>query len=752
MSSQDTEYKEMFYAEAFENQEELNKLLTMLEKNPEDKNAISSIFRITHTLKGNAMGLGFDGIAGISHAMEDLFAQVQEKKIELSSELFSVLFSANDKLGDLIDSLKTDQKVSYKGILAKLRINLDRLNAEKEKAKQSEANSAPPAAVETSSPEVTAEPKAEPAPVAEVQLVVEQPVAETSAKEEETTDNSPLDKEELSESAVVEQPIEEQPVAEEIVKEEVEETKAEAQSEMVESTEPATEAQSVDDTQIEEPPVAETVEKVETEVEVQSATLDTAEAEVIAETEEAQAEEKTEAVAKEEVKVEEKESLIKATENAKVVEEVEELEVEELHEERSSSQISFSDQVQIPVKKLDDLLNLVGELIIEKDSLIAKNEKGVHSNMYSRLHRITSDMQYGVMDIRLVQVGSLFNKFHRVVRDVANIESKKVNLVLEGSDIEIDRNILKIISDSLVHLVRNAVSHGVETPENRTQAGKKAEGTLILRALNDKDTVVIEVEDDGKGIDTNAIKNKAIEKGIITKEYADTLNEEEIRYLIFEPGFSNAEKITEISGRGVGMDVVKKSTESIGGQVTVESTLGKGSKIILRLPSSMAVKGALLFELNQQEFAIPLAFTEAVVSLSPRKIHKVSRGLMANYLEHTMLLVFLNDLYDLPNLDSLRDEDVLQKSYNNLKDMDENLDVLIVTYNGKYVGFVVDKLLQQKEIVEKTLDKPLDKLELFSGATILGNGNICLVLNVATIIEKLFKEKRNLRVSYAKAS
>ena len=409
---------------------------------------------------------------------------------------------------------------------------------------------------------------------------------------------------------------------------------------------------------------------------------------------------------------------------------------EEIH-----PKISFSDLVQIPVRKLDNLLNLVGELIIERDSLIALGiEKGHSSSEYARIQRITSDLQYGVMDVRLVQVGFLFNKFHRVIRDAAIIEGKKVNLILEGTEIEIDRNILKIMSDSLIHLIRNSVGHGIEMPENRKLAGKEEVGNVHLRARNEKDTVIIEISDDGNGIDANAIKRKAIEKKLITKEFADTLTKDEIIQIIFEPGFSNAEKITEVSGRGVGMDVVKRATESIGGKIQVHTQIGKGSIVTLSLPSSMAVKGALLFMLSEQEYAIALTYTEAVVSIKRSDLHKVSSGLIAKYLGKTISVIFLKDLFAMTSFDDLYKENALHKSYAKCEE-NAKLEVMVVSYNNKYYGLVVDKLLQQKEIVEKTLSRPIDTLDLFSGATILGNGNVCLVLDVAAITKACFKDK-----------
>ena len=603
--SKEQEYKDMFYAEAFENHEELNRLFTVLEKNPTDKKAIDSIFRITHTLKGNAMGLGFEGIAELGHVMEDIFSEVKNENIILDEELFNNLFKANDKLGDLIDALKNPKKVSYKGIRTKLSVFLKNAQSEDEGSTEDE-------------------------------------------KVEEITQKA----------------------------------------------------------------------KVEFPTEVQ--------------------------IDKDNISLEDLEDAVNKHMDVQVDEE-DIQEVEDQFEKEVKTKISFSDQVQIPVHKLDNLLNLVGELIIEKDGLVAKSiENGKRGTEYSRLHRITSDLQYGVMDVRLVQVGFMFNKFHRIIRDVAAIEKKKVNLNLSGTEIEIDRNILKIMSDSLVHLVRNAVSHGIEKPEDRKGKDKPEEGQVTLSATNEKDTVIIKVSDDGNGIDHNVIREKAVEKGLISESFAKQMTKEDAYMLIFEPGFSNAEIITEVSGRGVGMDVVKRATESIGGKISVETEIGAGTVITLALPSSMAVKGALLFEMSNQEYAVPLSYTEAVISLKKKEIHKINSGLMATYLDKTISIVFLKDLYGVNKLGDIKQNGTLHHTFNEIVDENEKLDVLVVSYGDKYLGFVVDKLLQQKEIVEKTLASPLDHIELFSGATILGNGNVCLVLDIASILRELFKEKMKL--------
>lgn len=569
MKGKEEEYKEIFLAEALENYEEINRLLTVLEKNPDHTKTIHALFRITHTLKGNASGMGFTGIAEMAHVLEDLFGEVRNGKISLEESLFASIFKGVDVLGGLVNAIRDGSEVQYKGIKTKLEIIL----------KQHSIDPLP----------------------------------------------SPV-------------PVEEKPVMEHQV----------------------------------------------------------------------------------------------IFEQAPVVNEV----VVEKPEKDSDNKITFSDLVQVPVRKLDNLLNLVGELIIEKDRILASHTGLRSSNEYARLSRISSDLQYSVMDVRLVQVGFLFNKFHRVVRDASLVEKKEVELKLEGTEAEIDRNVLQVISDSLIHIIRNAIAHGIEKPEERLQAGKSAKGTLWLSARNETDAVMIEIKDDGKGLDFERIKEKAISKGLVSKELANTLTEEDLSLLIFEPGFSTVDQITTISGRGVGMDVVKKTLDSIAGSVRVISEKGKGTTFQLILPLSMAVKSTLLFELTQEVYALPLSYTESVISLYKTDIHKAGGGLVATYQEKNIAIVFLNDLFTSEPERGLL-TNAFQRTFDTIH-QEQKLEIVVVTYNNRTVGVVVDKLLQQKEIVEKPLMKPVDSIKFISGVTILGSGKVCLVLNVPFILNFIF--------------
>jgi two-component system chemotaxis sensor kinase CheA len=611
------EIREIFLAEAVQAIEELSMLFTDLEKNHESKKSINAIFRITHTLKANAAGMGFNDIASMAHLMEDIFSEIKNNKLELNTELFNDLFKANDIVAKMIAAISDPTiKVVFRGTRTKLDVILREARG--------------------------------------LGIVV--------------TDNVPAAPAAVATPEVLENKVS---------------TIADAPALSMEDFNAA----------------VESAHKAVSELPTTA------------------------------VEIEES-----------VVEEVEEEEVEE------ETKVTFSDNINIPLRKLDNLLNLVGELIIERDRVIAMSQVenfAGKSNDFARLSRITSEIQYSVMDVRLVQVNVLFSKFHRIVRDVANIENKKVQLLLEGTENEIDRNVLQIISDSLIHLVRNSVGHGIELEADRIKVGKNPMGTVILSAKNEKDAIIIDIIDDGKGIDPAIIKKIAVKKGVITQEIADKLSDNDAIMLIFEAGFSSAEQVTSVSGRGVGMDVVKKSLDSIGGIVTVHSEVGKGSTMRLRLPSSMAVKGALLFELGESQFAIPLAYTDAVVSLKKKEIHKVRGGLLATYLERNISIVFLKDLFvmDMNGGVSNTVDVSLHKSFDQLGD-DDMIYVLVVSYNNHDMGFVVDKLLQQKEIVEKPLQSPLDQIKFISGATILGNGNVCLVLDTPSISNFLYKSTK----------
>ncbi|MBF9220766.1 chemotaxis protein CheA [Hymenobacter ruricola] len=405
-------------------------------------------------------------------------------------------------------------------------------------------------------------------------------------------------------------------------------------------------------------------------------------------------------------------------------------------EEEANKKMELSDLVYIQVKKLDNLLNLVGELVIDRDRIMTLAQELDNPALLAtaqHLFRISDDLQYSVMDARLVGVGVLLNKFPRVVRDVASAEDKEVELTLSGQDVQIDRNILQIITDALLHLVRNAVSHGLETTAQRQQAGKPTVGQLTLSALTERDDVLIQVRDDGRGIDTEAVRRKAVERGLVSAGAAAQLDEKAVWAFLFEPGFSMAQKVTDISGRGVGLDVVKLALDSLGGQLRVESELGAGTTFTLVLPTSIAVKGALLVEVEERPYAVPLLHTDTVLSLHPGQISVVGGVLVTHFQEQSVPLVPLRQL--------LYDEGDGPLPLATRADIVGPQQVLVVNYNNRRLGLVVDRFIRQQNIVIKPLSKPLDTIDLFGGVTLLGSGQVCLVLDVPALT-RLFLNKR----------
>jgi len=423
----------------------------------------------------------------------------------------------------------------------------------------------------------------------------------------------------------------------------------------------------------------------------------------------------------------------------KEVIETREAPTEEEADADAARKLELSDLVYIPVKKLDNLLNLVGELVIDRDRILTLAAELGHPALQAtarHLFRISDDLQYSVMDVRLVGAGVLLNKFPRVVRDVASAENKQVELTLAGQDVQIDRNVLQLITDALLHIVRNAVSHGLETPETRQAAGKPATGRLVISALTERDDVLIQVQDDGRGIDTEAVRKKAVRKGLVTAEAAAALDEQEVWALLFEPGFSMADKITDISGRGVGLDVVKLAIDSLGGRLRVNSELGRGTTFTLVLPTSIAVKGALLIELDERAYAVPLLHTDTVLALPNDQIFAVGGLLMTRIQEENVPLVPLRQLL------YAEGEEMLPRATRSDLPSDAGLhQVLVVSYNNRRLGLIIDRFLRQQNIVVKSLSKPLDTIDLFGGVTLLGSGQLCLVLDVPALT-RLFLAKR----------
>ncbi len=376
--------------------------------------------------------------------------------------------------------------------------------------------------------------------------------------------------------------------------------------------------------------------------------------------------------------------------------------------------------VRVDIERLDSMMNLVSELIIVKNGLevVGNNNSNNFAEQIETLARITTNLHDAVMKVRMVPVERVFNRFPRLIRDLSRKLNKQMVLHMSGEDTELDRTVIDEIGDPLVHLIRNAGDHGLEIPEERIANGKDATGNVYLKAYQDGNSVVIEVGDDGRGIDIDKVKNSAIGKGAITVDQADAMTESDIIDLLFRPSFSTVEKLSDVSGRGVGLDVVKTKIEALGGVIDVSTELGKGSTFIIRLPLTMAIIQALMVKLNEEKYAIPLNTIQTIEEIKLEDILYIQNKEVINLRGRVIPIIRLHQKLDVEEIPSDKD----------------SVTVVIVNKGDKQAGLVVDALIGQQENVIKTLGKYLTNIKMIAGATILGDGEVALILDINTIV------------------
>ncbi len=407
-------------------------------------------------------------------------------------------------------------------------------------------------------------------------------------------------------------------------------------------------------------------------------------------------------------------------------------------EEKKQAQApaAASDNIlRVEAERIDAVLNLVGELIIGKSMLLQtigefsrKNPKDPLRNRFSDAMalqgRVLHDLQRSVMKIRMVPVEQLFRRFPRMVRDIAKLRSKEVELVVSGQDTDLDKSILDALAEPLAHLVRNAVDHGIESPEARRAAGKPTRGTVRLNAYHHANQVVVEVSDDGRGIDREKVLNKALQAGLVSRDEAARMDEQEILHLIFRSGFSTADKVTEISGRGVGMDVVWTVMERLKGSVNIETRPGEGTTFLLKMPLTLAIIKALMFRVAQRLYAVPLGTVVEITRYTESEIHQVDGHEVLQLRDQVITLVRLERLDKVVARDRRRSQKVF---------------VIIITLGTRKYGLVVDELVGEEELVIKALDDQLVATDIVSGASILGDGTVVLILDIPAVIARLGK-------------
>jgi len=384
--------------------------------------------------------------------------------------------------------------------------------------------------------------------------------------------------------------------------------------------------------------------------------------------------------------------------------------------QNANGHLKLTKTVRVDIEKLDLLLNLVSELIIQKtrlDEILNSDRTQSYSETLEYLERITTNLHDAVMKVRMVPVESVFNRFPRLIRDLSRELNKEINLVMSGQDTELDRTVIDEIGEPLIHLLRNSADHGIEPVEERIKSGKDRAGHIYLTARHDGNNVVIEVRDDGRGIDLEKVRKTAVERGIITEEESVNYGKNELIELLFLPSFSTAEKITDVSGRGVGLDAVKAKIESLGGSIEVDTEPGAGSRFTIRLPLTLAIIRALLVRIGNEKYAIPLSSVNRIVKIEHSQVKDTYNQKVFILQDKIIPVIWLNEILEL--------------------DIPENqtdvLTVVVIQRGERLTGLVVDSYIGQQEVVIKSLGKYLSGIKEIAGATILGDGNVALILD-----------------------
>lgn len=699
-----SQYLEIFIDESGEHIQTLSDCIMTLESEPDNKDTINEVFRAAHSLKGMAGTMGFKRMQRLTHDMENVFQEVRSDKIKVDSKMIDLLF----KCLDAIDSYLTNVKATSDEGTEENELIIKALNDFIDQANGAKAVGA--TGSDEASDAVAQESAEEQKKYLEITL---------SDKEKDAVMNAKnagqhiygmtvvIQKDCLLKAArafLVFRAIEEygQIVIYSPNSQDIEDEKFDFDfSLMVASNE------SFEVIQKAAMDISEIEQVYGEELEEFKSTSD-----MEAEMEELAEEAETKPVA---VQTTASVETTAPSENKNTSTQV----------KKAPAKSAAGRTVRVDIEKLDDLMNQVSELIIAKNSLASISSaegNDFHSQSFHEqieyLERITTNLHESVMKTRMVPIESVVNKFPRMIRDLSRTLNKKMELEMTGEDTELDRTVVDQIGDPLQHLLRNSADHGLEDNELRIQRGKPEVGRIFLNAYQEGNNVIIQVGDDGNGIDTEAVKEKAIARGIITAEQAETMSQKEIVNLLFLPSFSMAKKITDISGRGVGLDVVRSGIEQLGGVVDVKTKIGEGTTFTVSLPLTLAIIQALMVEVRDEKYAIALGSISNIENIPVTDIKYVQAREVIHLRGTVIPLIRMDRVLDLPPMEEEPD----------------NLTVVIVKRGDSQIGLVVDNLMGQQEIVIKSLGKYINGNKLISGATILGDGEVALILDTNTLM------------------
>ncbi len=690
-----------FLVESFELIEQLDQDLVELEHRPEDLDLLNRIFRVAHTVKGASSFLNFDVLTHLTHHMEDVLNKARHGELLLDADIMDVVLESIDLMKTLLTTIRDtskDEGIEVEACVLRLSAITDGDSPSK-------------------------------APVAEeVVSVIEEPVAVEEPAEDEP-DYANMSDDDVE--AEIQRLLEERQAADK--------AKREAKNESVEEVEEADYSNMSDD---------------DVEAEIQRLL------------EERQAADKAK-----------REAKIAAGEDVPEIPEVNEEKPEEPKAQAPApapaaapapapaapaaavkkqadtkpapapAATTVEQTIRVDVKRLDHLMNLIGELVLGKNRLIKINDdveeryEGEEfleelNQVVSIVSLVTTDLQIAVMKTRMLPIGKVFNKFPRMIRDLSRELGKKIELEISGEETELDKSIVEEIGDPLVHIIRNSCDHGVESIEKRVAAGKSETGIIGLKAYNEGNHIVIQITDDGAGMDPDRLKMIAIDKGVISEKEADMMGDKEAFGLIFRPGFSTAAQVTNVSGRGVGMDVVKTNIEKLNGIIDIESELEKGTVMKLKIPLTLAIIQALLVGVQEEYYAIPLASVLETVRINKDEIYTVENRSVMRLRDEVLSLVHIADIFEVERV----------------FDSSEHAYVVVLGLAETKIGLIVDTLVGQEEIVIKSMGEYLHGMDGIAGATIRGDGGVTLIVDVAAIMQMAKTVKSSVTVEHGASS
>ncbi|MBP5608866.1 MAG: chemotaxis protein CheA [Lachnospiraceae bacterium] len=713
-----SQYLDIFLDESKEHLQNLNTSVLNLEQDPENPDTISEIFRAAHTLKGMAGTMGYKRMQTLTHDMENVFSEVRDGKLKVNAGMIDVLFRCLDAIEEyvsVISETADEGDNDNEPIIKELNDILAGKSSEPVAEKAAPAN------------ETAAKAESSDGAAGFKWNVNELTDEERKALEDAMMSNKKLYNVTVSvqESCLLKaaraflvfKAIEERGeiIAANPSTQDIEDEKFELDFSLIIASEGELE------------PILNDIKAVSEIADAKGCVLDAEQssAEPEAEKEASSASEEKAEKAEKDASAQEPGTSVAPVKNEVVKKKTEAASgASAKTEKKGASKPAVNRTVRVDIEKLDSLMNLVSELIIAKNSLVSSatsdasgSSSGLHEQI-EYLESVTTNLHESVMKVRMVPIESVVSKFPRMIRDISKQLGKPMELYMSGEETELDRTVVDEIGDPLMHMLRNSADHGLEMPQERIAKGKPEAGSIFLDAYQDGNNVVIEVRDDGNGIDVDRVRQKAIERGIMTEEQAYAADDSDIINLLFMPSFSTAKQVSDLSGRGVGLDVVKSKIEALSGEVDVKTKLGEGTTFSIRLPLTLAIIQALMVVVGGEKYAIALSGIQTIENISPKDVKTVESKEVIN-LRGTVIPI-------------LRLDEIL--GCTSQRDPDSDMIVVIAKKGDKQAGLVVDQLIGQQEIVIKSMGKYINKCKFISGATILGDGEVALIIDSNALI------------------